>query len=76
MAARHRERRITEYRHATSGATTPYVEVNEYALQHVARDFRNRKTITAQRLREAIAPGAEGKKERELWHKISTFLLQ
>jgi hypothetical protein len=68
--------RITKERHATRGVNTPHVEVNEYALQHVARDFRNRKFITSNRLREAIAPGAEGKKEREFWHKASSFLLQ
>lgn len=68
--------RIAQVRHKASGAKGPFVAVNRYALQQVARDFRNRKCITGQQLREAITPGATGKKERELWHRVTQFLLQ
>ena len=53
----------------------PHVPVDQYALQQVARDFRQREFITAGTLRAAIAPGAKGRKERELWHKTTQFLL-
>ena len=53
----------------------PHVPVDQYALQEVARDFRRRKFITAETLKAAIAPGAKGRKERELWHRTTQFLL-
>ena len=68
--------RIAKEQHASGGSNKLFVPINEYALQQLARDFRNRKLITSSRLREVLAPGAEGKKEREVWHRTTQFLLQ
>ena len=46
------------------------------ALQAVARDFRNRRYVTAATLRKAIEPGAKVPKRIEIFHNLTQFLLQ
>ena len=50
--------------------------IDEGALQAVARDFRNRKYVTAATLRKAIEPGAKVPKRTEIFHNLTQFLLQ
>ena len=50
--------------------------IDEGALQAVARDFRNRKYVTAATLRKAIEPGAKVPKRSEIFHNLTQFLLQ
>ena len=53
----------------------PGTVLDKYALQQVAREFRKREFIRAAHLKAAIQPGAKGKRQLEIWHNVTVFLL-